>query len=120
MIPGLAMFTARAEPLATWMTGLEVAFFKVRAPGRAGVFRCVVLLQSRVVLLCVFPFALPSNVPLSPAVWTAQSGGSFFFFRVQWRIRIQFESLFRWYFQLHVAICGEGGGGGLTTQHTSQ
>lgn len=48
MIPGLAMFTARAEPLATWMTGLEVAFFKVRAPGRAGVFRCVVLLQSRV------------------------------------------------------------------------
>lgn len=31
MIPGLAMFTARAEPLATWMTGLEVAFFKVGA-----------------------------------------------------------------------------------------
>lgn len=30
MIPGLAMFTARAEPLATWMTGLEVAYFKVR------------------------------------------------------------------------------------------
>lgn len=29
MIPGLAMFTARAEPLATWMTGLEVAYFKV-------------------------------------------------------------------------------------------
>lgn len=31
MIPGLAMFTARAEPLATWMTGLEVAYFKVRS-----------------------------------------------------------------------------------------
>lgn len=30
MIPGLAMFTARAEPLATWMTGLEIAYFKVR------------------------------------------------------------------------------------------
>lgn len=29
MIPGLAIFTKRAEPLATWMTGLEVAFFKV-------------------------------------------------------------------------------------------
>lgn len=30
MIPGLALFTARAQPLATWMTGLEVAYFKVR------------------------------------------------------------------------------------------
>lgn len=30
MIPGLAMFTTRAEPLATWMTGLEIAYFKVR------------------------------------------------------------------------------------------
>lgn len=29
MIPGLAIFTKRAGPLATWITGLEVAFFKV-------------------------------------------------------------------------------------------
>lgn len=29
IIPGLAIFTTRAQPLATWMTGLEVAYFKV-------------------------------------------------------------------------------------------
>ncbi|CAM9671023.1 unnamed protein product, partial [Sphacelaria rigidula] len=29
MIPGLAVFTRRAAPLATWMAGVEMAYFKV-------------------------------------------------------------------------------------------
>ncbi|CAM9105627.1 unnamed protein product [Pylaiella littoralis] len=40
MIPGLAMFTARAEPLATWMTGLEVAYFKADLKNRELALEC--------------------------------------------------------------------------------
>ncbi|CAM9140179.1 unnamed protein product [Discosporangium mesarthrocarpum] len=40
MIPGLAIFTLRCGPLATWMTGLEVAFFKANLKSRELVLEC--------------------------------------------------------------------------------
>ncbi|CAM9498434.1 unnamed protein product [Laminaria digitata] len=40
IIPGLAMFTTRAEPLATWMTGLEVAYFKADLKNRELALEC--------------------------------------------------------------------------------
>lgn len=54
MIPGLAMFTARAEPLATWMTGLEVAYFKVNRLYRSTLHACQC--SSHVVILGVRSF----------------------------------------------------------------
>lgn len=60
MIPGLAMFTARAEPLATWMTGLEVAYFKVST--RLGVRRLVCHVVAVRSFVCVSLFAIERSI----------------------------------------------------------
>ena len=71
MIPGLAMFTARAEPLATWMTGLEVAYFKVSSSpgGRLLVCHtCMYVFATERLSLWVFPIALSYAVPVTRRV----------------------------------------------------